>query len=264
MTATLTRYTIRARSFGVGVWAGVNGSPTLVDQKGEGRAVFRDVNEWIMPQENKLSGVIVQPPGAPSPNGKPAGGNGAYVNMEVYMADADGEPAGGAPPLAKFSWPLPGAPQVFPFPFSVPFVIPRAIETRVWKAAEVVKRLEAADRQEILNLVNQLIDALSQGSKAGVVDLTKFRLDDEAIAQGYSSEDVRQAAANMVQAFSVVKQPPAPLTSQEAQISPVAGGRLFYVTRGSFGPAVLFEDDERRLSVNVYVAKVDGRWTIVR
>lgn len=258
------RYLLKGKSHGVAVRAGVNGSATLLDRKAAGIVVGRQVNEWIRPADNVLAGLIFTPPGGVTPEGTSTPARDASVSVAVYAVGPDGLPPPGVPPLAAFRWPLPVGPRVVPFPFRIPFKVPVAVDTQLWKRATRVESLGDLDRDQIVRLVNELYAALAAGNGPAVWDLLRLRYEDEAMVEGFAVDDMRAVVSQQSAVFRRFGNRYTPLEAGRATLTPVADGYLWLVTRGALDPAIVFENDQMRLAMEVYVAKVDGRWVVAR
>lgn len=262
--ATQPTYILHARSFGVAVCAGINGSTTLVDDTGEGKSFYRPINEWILPEKNLLTGLVFQPPGGALPDGSAAGGPGAYVHLELLLAGADGLPNTAVPALGEFHWSGAGPITVLPAPVIVPTVMQGAVNTRLWSEAEVVETLEDTDRTTIVALVNELMQALANQSTSLVLELLDYRFDDEARARAQDASALKSSAMNLVQNFAGFEQLPRPLVADVSLFTPAAAGRAWHVQRGWMKPSIVFENDDQELSIEVYASRINGRWVISR
>jgi len=262
--AILNNYAMKAKCYGVAIRAGVNGSLTLVDLKGEGKMVYRQVNDWIRPEKNSLTGLLFLPPGGSLPDGTRAPTPDAFLQISIYVPDELGEPVVGVPPLAAFRWPLPIGPRVVPMPFTIPFKIAEPIPTRLWSVAAVVDSLTNVDRAEIVALVNRLRAVMAAGDGVGVYEMMQLRYDDEAIAEGFSIADMKQVVVEQSGAFGHFTRGQPDLDVLSAGLTLVAGGQLYLITRGAMQSAITFEDDETKLSIDVYAAKVNGTWVVGR
>ncbi|MFC5743003.1 hypothetical protein [Dyella tabacisoli] len=258
------RYVLHARSYGIAVSCGINGSTTLHDDTGEGRSFYRPINEWIMPEGNLITGLIFQPPGGVLPDGSPAGGADAFVHLELITADESGSIVLDQPPLATYRWPNPSRPAVLPLPVMAPIPALQPVATKLWLEAERVERIQAQDRIHIAALVNALIDALASQDRAKVLQLLDYRLEDEARARMQAPEAVKTSAGNLVASFTKSPKAPPHLQPEQAMFVPVAAGKAWHVQRGWMQPAVLFDGDDVELSIEVYASKVKGAWIISR
>jgi len=258
------QYILHARTYGVAVSAGLNGSATLQDATGKGRSFYRPINEWILPEKNLLTGLIFQPPGGALPDGTQAGGPDAYVHIELVLAGPDGMPDTSVPALGEFHWT--GGELIAPLP--IPILTPCSttdgmVGTRLWQEAEVVTKLEDADKESIVGLVNDLVEALASQDDSRLVQLLDYRSDEDAIARKHDPAAIKASLVKLSRNFSQPKPPP-PLAWQSALFTPAANGMAWRVQRGWMKPAILFKDDEMAFLIEVFASRIDGQWVISR
>lgn len=253
------RYYLDADSAVLCTIMGVNGIPILSDPAGEGRRAIYPINEWLKPGENTITLYAAWPEEKPF---VPATGR---VSLRVFESKpAAPSPAPGVVCGAS-RWPLPPAPEVYPFQAAVPFTVTAAPPTQLWQEAEVVEELEPADRQAILALVERLRLALMRSDFEAAITLLAYRYDDLARANNGDPDRLRQIA---VKQYTRMMAEPLPrstaLADEEVLLTLAAAGQVVHVGRPQGKDAILLSTEDSEYAIPVYAARITGRWRLVR
>jgi len=243
----------------VGCVVGMNGTPLGEDYQGKGVSVNRTVNEWVLPKENKLDIFLFWPPAR---DFEP---RTAQARLRVSVVDVkDGTPVG-TEEIFTWTWPLPGLPEGYPFILSQPIKIPIQPATELWNRAQPVESVSEADQRQIITLLEQFLAALRAQDHTRLYELSILKFQDKGRADGHSADVMRQVAlegyAELTSGNLVSMRE---LDVDRLVFDPVAGGLAVRVSYGRGQPPIVVETAEERRSVDVYVAKVDGSWVIVR
>lgn len=257
-------YILDVESTGALARIGVNGAPLALDATGEGQVITRQINEWIMPKDNALSVFLQWPPGKEYKSGV------ATAKAVVYRNDPGSPTAKPAPEgnLAQFGWPARLLPEVYPFPFNVPFVVHDPPPALLWTQAEEIKELSAQDKTDIVALVAQLRAAILAGKPQDALALCQYKFDDVARANGGDLTRARQNAAVQLGVLCRLKEPASPVFDLRRAVFQIAcKNKVVCVTSGPADePIVLREKDNTTsvFAIDVFVSRIKGVWTIVR
>ncbi len=267
-------YYLSMRSNAVCCVLGVNDVPLVVDSDGEGYVTDVPILLWLKPGENRLTAYLTWPDGVTYEPGK------AELEASAYLHDPSQEAPTPLDTLASFSWPLPGVPEAYPFPFERPFVVSRPIATELWDRAEEIEELTDEDKREIVALVEKLRAAIDAKDAGGAYALQEFKYTEDAVAEGKPPERTREAVIEQYQwLFEQEHVRSDPLKLPQAQFRIVAGGQVVAVSRPNNVSAISIEqripappDEEGEeafeeglaFGIDVYVSRIDGVWTIVR
>jgi len=238
----------------------VNGVPLVVDAAGGGIATDVPINLWLPPGENELSVFLRWPTHAPYEAGVAAG------EAHAYLHDPSADVPTPALTLARFEWPPPVGPEVYPFTIRLPMPIKEPPPSEVWDQAEVLKELSEADRGALESLAADLIGGVRAGDAPRAFDLQEYKWRETARAEYKDFERVRKAGLEQLEWLA---QRPGlraePLSTEDLVFDLAAGGRVALVTRSDARSPVLLEDDEGLVfELPIYAARLKGRWTLVR
>lgn len=260
----MPRYLIQIRTAGLSAVIGINRSHIVVDREGTGATLVREVNEWIMPRGNRLSVLL-----AAREHGAPEAPDPA-VAVQVFIARPGDRHHAVQTTLAEFGWPLPAA-QAAPLPHlaDIPFAVQDAPPARLWGEADKLTGLATSDMDEIVALVERLRRAIEQRRLDEAYALVEYRYRDLARANG---EDYATLAAGVRGLYQDLFNEPRlhvePLSRAGAGFSLVADNQVVLVSRGPARDALRAEagtaPQRRFYGFPIYVARIQGRWTIVR
>lgn len=255
----IQRFYLEVSSEGAAIAVSLNDVPLLVDDQGKGLATVMPVNEWILPGANKLQLFVAWPEDRQYEPGL------AYVSAMVFIANPRAEFPEPGVLLGKLVWPVPGIPELYPAPLSLPFEIEKAPPSTLWTDAAIIEEIKDQDRQQILDLIEQVRSGLMAGDLGRVFDLMKYRFTDDALINGSTLERLREVSLSQ---WAAMRQEPnlvsKPLTMNHADFSIVGGKRLVKVTGPNNAEPVRIESDESISSVELYFAKIRDKWAIVR
>jgi len=241
------------RAQGIVANAGVNGAP-LARLRGDRRASVRlPVDWWLMPEGNELTVAL-----SPLDDGE------AAPRVEVAIRDAE-ERHG---PSVTFGWSLPEPAEFEPFRVAIPFVPLALPAVRLWEVAEPVEALDDRDLLAVRALAEGLLEAVA----ARRIDEVVARLDDRiaelALAVdrpvAWMREATREDLGRILLATDFVLRP---VDLDALRLTPCGDGRVFHVESGEgmeLVTAVTDDEDEAPPGMQVYVARVEGAWRVVR
>lgn len=237
---------------GIRLRAGINGVTLATDRKGLGFFSRAPLNEWLRPDGNRLDveAIVVSPPLTDEP-----------PNFEVAICFPDDE----QPPLVRFDWRATKLEEFAPFRFSLPFVLPMPCPTKLFVEAEVIAADDEKARKEALACAKAAYDAFAARDVDRIIDLFGYRLEDNA--RGWINDPAdavsraRMAYASFVapDGFSLY-----PWENIETRL--VADGRAVFVSRQQGFPLIgaVKRPGVAPSALDIYVARIDGKWRVVR
>ncbi len=245
---------------GAGSAVGVNDVPLVIDSDGGGISIVRPINEWLMPDNNRLSVFLHWPETRTYAAGL------ARVRASVFI----GHPAAEWPQplrvLADFQWPQPDQPEAYPYTFAAPLAVRPPPLTTLWRRATQLRAVEPPDRAALVALVERFRAALLGADPQAAFGLVAERFADDARAYGKDPDRVRDVV--LTQYRELMSEPgrlSSPLELQTAAFDVVADGYLVRVTRGGTEPAIRIRTaEDTHYGIDVYAAKLDGAWQLAR
>ena len=134
-----------------------------------------------------------------------------------------------------------------------------------WVRAPALPQLGEEDRRSIISVLRDVERALAARNPEAVVTLQTLSLTEQAEAVGEDPAMILARYSEFLQqrmsqpTWSVV-----PFATDALVFVPLAGGRLFHIRTTDGRPPVSTTTADSRFQIDPYVAKLDGRWTIVR
>jgi hypothetical protein len=246
---------------GTGVVASLNGVPLVKDLKGGGINTDEPVNKWLMPQKNALNVLLAWPPTKPFAVGE------SHIEAMIFVCG----PAAITPKpetiFASVKWPIEGKLESYPHAFNVEFVVPDPPPARLWEDAKSVSELTDGDKAEILSLVERLRAALLEKDAEKVFSMMSYRYGDEAKAEGKGFSRMREVILEQYRWLFERGELKSDLLGRDmAAFKLMAQDKIVWISKGGVSPAVTLEqtDGKRIFAFEVFVSKIDGKWTIVR
>lgn len=230
---------------GVRFEAGLNGAPLFTGGADQQFSTYSVVDPWVLPENNAIT-VRIAPPADSAPRK-------AWVFLELRPdSTGDGEA------LFRFEWRHEG-PPFEPFQFALPFVPHKPVKSAVWIQAEKCTELSDSDRAAISDLAMAIVATAAAKDVAGLLDgHFATRTADSAALFG---NDRNKYAARLKEAHErLFAEGSVSVVSREnLRLSLVAGGRAVLVRNGA---SELLDTGDA--SIAIYVAKLAGKWTVVR
>jgi hypothetical protein len=223
-----------------------------------------DANRWILPGVNTVTVTIRPAEGKPDPDTRPS--------LTVTMSTAKrGQMSDEGTVIAKLELPKSESDRTLdavtkPFTRELRFTPAHVPPSELWARIKPEK-LDAAAKQEILGLVRDYHAALSKKDTAATEGFFLYAAVESARIRYQSVNEVKTALQKELKkmlatkGFSMV-----PLDTDRLVFRPVAGGRIVWVTDPA-GEAPLRTKELAEggtMEFPVYVARVEGKWTIVR
>ena len=251
-------YVLRILTQDVGCIAGINDAPICEDMRGLGLSSTRSVAEWVMPGENFFTVYLFWPPDRAFESGK------AATTATLFIGQTS-ESETTRHPVAAMMYPIPGIPEAYPYRVRQKFQANPVPPTRLWGDAQPVERLSEGDQRDMVDLAERFRQTFVARNVQAMYDLTSYKFEDRARAEGFSPTEQRQAAmelyAEMVASNENVV---APLYPELIVFDSIANGAVYRLTQGSGQKLIRMEDAKTRRRIDIYMAKISGKWTIVR
>ncbi|MHC4393820.1 MAG: hypothetical protein ACYS22_21190 [Planctomycetota bacterium] len=257
-TTTLAHHCLQILTSGVYFQLELNEIPLRDDAAGEGLSTTLQVNKWLRAGMNHLRVVVagLMTPDAPATE---------ISRAHLFVAEVDDQGAASVgETLAEFDWPGQLG-LTYPYRFDAEVNIDRAPPTRLWDDAEVMEALTDDDQAEILKGVEAYRAAVLDGRVDDALELFAYRIAETEIADGHGPGGLRDVMAHQMGMGSRAKGCDCPpLRAGEAVLELVGGGRIVRPHRPGERCALTFENEQVSFGAEVYFAKVDGAWRIVR
>nr|MBK7066681.1 hypothetical protein [Deltaproteobacteria bacterium] len=205
------------------------------------------IDLWILPEDNRLTARV-----------SPIDDGDELPFLDIALG-ARNEPE----PLCRLRWKAPQR-SFEPFSIDLPVVFDSATaKTQLWgRETPPVTSEDGAAAQE---LGMRFLEALARRDAATVSSLVSFRTEETARA---FQLDARRLGDSVRAQFEETLAAPgfrvAPLAKDAIRMTPCAGNRVFYLSRDDGGELMEVSHDRGTERGQVYVARVDARWTIVR
>ena len=256
-----SRYEVEAVSQMAGFTLMVNGAVLASADGGKGHRSRTEINDWMVSGNNEFAVDLFWPEGVRASPGSTAS-FGLFANDLL---------------IKEFRWPLEGRPDTLaaePHTFRDTFRaegFPRVQLEKAERVISIAGALSREDQQEIAALAEELRRALTDKNVEGVEALFKTKFTDLALARFTSASSLRtEASAAFRELMARDAYTVRPLSGRYSYAA-VADGRAVRLTQGRVGfpePALVvsFREGGRTLrhDVDLYFAKIDGKWLIIR
>lgn len=215
------------------------------------------VNPWITPGRNTLRVAIDWPEGVSYEPGQ--------ARLDLTLAAQSTQPGSSeSRVLARAEWPG-KAKEAYPASVALEFDVLEAPPSQLWPKAEPIK-LTPLVQSEIRNLATRLHEAFFIRNVDLACELLNFCSSDVARTL-YRSADAARATYRDMLADLLKSDSDAelqPFHTNELELHPVAGSRAIWVTGPDRAAAIQWRRSEGVGGMSLYVAPIEGAWTIVR
>jgi hypothetical protein len=226
-----------------------------------------EINQWMMSGKNDYTVTVFWPE-----NIKFTPGKGDFkLSLDVSKKSGDTLKE---TMLYTLKGPKPGAAETYPYGITETFV-PEAFPATLLEKAERIMSdagaLPTEDRWEILDIVDRLSQALANQNAEAVYELQQDKYRDIALARYLPYETFRQQAEAEIRDLLGHANFEVRMTYSKFNFLLTADNLLIRVVQGRVGfpePAIImtYRENNRTVqrSLDLYFAKIGGRWTIVR
>ena len=228
-------------------------------EEGTGVSTDKPLNLWLMPGENKLKVIIRALPGEDSIRGT--------LRASVYLHDK------------SFQFPKEGevyAAIIFPeendideakeISKEIRFNFNKETKVKLWSEAEEITQLTIKDKNQIIDLIKQLQEALIHGNVAQSVALQNYKIAEDAYASDRNFDFIAKIARENYEWLSNVSNnqlKATPILSENLQFELGSRNKIVCVSKDK-EDAIRFDSDDLSFAVPIFVGKIKGVWTIVR
>lgn len=231
----------------------------IMDQ--EAYSTSGTANEWIIPGENNIT-ILIKPP--EKPTSEPV--DAAHPGLSILITEAEeGQFPNEGEPVLKFEWPGKLPPEKL-FETQPHFTASHAPPSDFWQNAKPIELTENAKKQ-IRALVSRVHDAFIKSDFETIVSLLMYRAREADTALFILDATDEKRKKEILHIYKLVLKNPAkvePLMLDELQFHLVAGNRMVWVTGKNGEPPLRVTNGDYLFKLPVYVAPVNGKWTIVR
>lgn len=231
----------------------LNGVP-LVDFDGEAKSDFSsEAGSWLFAGENAFEITIARASTTSEPDARPA--------LELSL-HAMAEP--GFPEDENKVWGISvegdGQPDRKTYVFALPDSF--APPSELLKKAAVVETLSDEDKTALTALAKEVLTTVTRGDLEAMNRIWAFKAREESLLQG---NDPAQATGVFKQLVELLPQIFAGARLADSlDFTQVVGNRVVLVAAKDDSPAIQVSRDDGSAHINVFAAKIDGRWTLVR
>jgi hypothetical protein len=250
-------YVLHVNTRAVALRVEVNDVPRWDRPGNDSDAISAVLNPWVAAGRNTLRLTIDWPEGISYEPGR--------ADVDLTLERRPHQPGAGEPRvLARFRWPG-KAEEAYPAAQALDFDVEPAPPSRLWPRV-APEALSPDAQSEIRALAARLHGALAARNTDLACDLLDFRTVDVAQSlyrpAAESRNGQRAALEELLTAENDLRLQP--LRRDELELHPVAGSRLIWVTRPDRAPALMIHSRSGVSRMPLYVAKLNGNWTIVR
>jgi len=255
-------YRVEASSQTVGFNVLINGTELLVSETPKPSGISTAINDWMISGNNEISITIFWPDGVAFAPGTSA------ASFKLFSNDTL---------LREFLWPATGVPDQknsYPFSITETFKADGFPKVSLEKAERVISSagvLPRDDQEVIVALAGDIRKAFTEKNIAGIDELLKTKYADLAVARFTTSDAVKAEAdeqyAELMGKENYAVSPP----TRRYSYSSTADDRVVRVNQGRVGfpePALVITWREgratRRWDMELYFAKIDGAWVLIR
>ncbi|MDR2702114.1 MAG: hypothetical protein LBB72_06765 [Spirochaetaceae bacterium] len=240
----------------------VNGAEMLVNEGGKPSEFRTDINDWMVSENNEISITVFWPEGVRFTSGV------SPVSFKLFSNDTL---------IKEYRWPAPGVQDMsssYPRTINETFKADGFPKVLLERAARVISStgvLPRDDQQAIAALVEQLRKAFTEKNIPNIDDLFSVKYNDLATAR-FTTPAAIKAEADKQYLELMEKEAYAirPFSGRYGYFS-TADDRVVRVIQGRIGfpePALVITWREgrntRRWDLELYFAKIDGKWVIIR
>jgi hypothetical protein len=240
----------------------VNGAELLVNEGGKNHSSRVDLNDWMVSGSNELAITLFWPEAAKFAAGTAAASFKLFVNDTL---------------LREFKWPAAGVRdtlEAYPYTINETFRasgFPRVLMDRAERVISSAGNLPRSDQEEIAVLANEIRKAFTEKNIPEIDRLFRVKYTDLASARFTTAAALRTAAD---ETYSDLMEKEAyavrPLAGRYGYFS-TADDKVVRLVQGRIGfpePALVitYRDGRRtvRYDLDLYLAKIDGKWVIIR
>jgi hypothetical protein len=262
VSGKVQHYRIESVSQVVGFNLLVNGAELFVNEGGRNHSSRIELNDWMVSGNNELAITIFWPGTAKFAEGTSSASFKLFVNDSL---------------LREFQWPAAGVQDVlesYPYTINETFRaagFPKVLMDRTERVISSAGNLPRSDQEEIATLADEVRQAFIEKNIPEINRLFKVKYTDLASAR-FTTAAALQTAANEIYSGLMEKEAYTvrPFYGRYGYFS-TADDKVVRLVQGRIGfpePALVITYREGRRTVrydlDLYLAKIDGQWVIIR
>lgn len=254
-------YFLKAETHDAIATININDAPIIVSPDTDSLNTIVPMNTWLIEGENTVSINIFPPPD----NTKDYNPN---ISISIFLHDPKSET-----PLAKTTLTTLNYSNkdedveriTYPLSRSVKFDFNKSIPNMLWSTASDLTTITEADKTEIVDILNLLTSSLTSNNISKAIELQKFKLNEEALSVNKQYSVLEHAVTTTYKMLA----DQTGLTSQNIKAEnlefKICGkNKLIFITTTTGENAIVFTSDEMEFELEVFMAKIDGKWKIAR
>ncbi len=222
-----------------------------------------DIQNWLMPGDNNVVISITAGPQAEH--------DAKTQSHPYYECSLHGMAQAGFPNYENCLWEITidelsqAPPLTLHYVFG--FTSLQVPTSQLWRKAEVVNVLQPDDKAALLALQDSLVGAFERGEVDKVMEIYRFVVSEQALMR---DEDISQSMAQVreeVSYFAELAQQGLIRFEQEKEVyfNQLVGNRVVQLRSETGTPTVTLSAEHGDfIHLNMYAAKIDGQWILVR
>ncbi|MCW8935132.1 MAG: hypothetical protein OQK98_10445 [Gammaproteobacteria bacterium] len=233
----------------------LNGVPFIKNLDTDGFITTEPVNLWLKNGKNTLAYTIHSDDENTSYS--------PQVNALVFTHDSTQEFPTPLKNLASISYSH-SEKSKYPVTKSIEFQLNEKINTRLWDDAEKITALNQNDKNEMIEIANNLAKFVLNDTKQAI-NLQSYKIQEDALSEGKTIDRLIEAATKSYEwlrsqdALKIDN-----INSNEINFNICGDGQLVNMMRSNNEDAIIIESEEMYFDIGLYFSKIKGKWTIVR
>jgi hypothetical protein len=233
----------------------INGVPFIKNLDTDGFITTEPVNLWLRNGENTLSYTIYKD--EDTENYTPS------LSASVFIHDEKQEIPTPLETLTTIHYVADENP-VYPATKVIKFKLNSKVPTKLWDEAKPVSEIKAEDKAIMFDIANKLAKSILNNTQ-DAVNLQKYKIQDDALAEGKTTERLIKAAEKSYEWLRSQKDLSIDTVNIEDINFNICGdGYLVNMMRKNNEEAIIIESEEMYFDVGLYFSRINGNWTIVR
>lgn len=260
-TLTTDYYFLKAETHDAIATININDAPIVVSPDTDSLNTIVPMNTWLSEGENTITIDIL-----PSPDSTE--GYNPNISISVFLHDPKSETPLAKTTLATLNYNNKDKVierTIFPLSSSVKFDFNKSIPNKLWNTASDLTLISEADKSEIVNILNLLTSSLTSNNISKAIELQKFKINEEALSVNKQYSVLENAVTTTYKMLA----DQTGLNSQNIKVEnlefKICGkNKLVFITTTTGENAVAFSSDEMEFELEIFMAKIDGKWVIAR
>jgi len=254
-------YFLKAETHDAIATININDAPIIVSPDTDSLNTIVPMNTWLIEGENTVSIDILPSPDSTedyNPN----------ISISIFLHDPKSKT-----PLAKTTLVTLNYRNkdedienfIYPLSRSVKFDFNKSIPTKLWSTASVLTTLTEADKTEIVDILNLLTSSLSSNNISKAIELQKFKVKDESLSVNKPYSVLEDAVTTTYKMLADQTGLTSQIIKAENLEFKICGkNKLIFITTTTGENPIAFTSDEMEFELEVFMAKIDGKWKIAR